>query len=140
MPSAPPPRPDSHDAPIRTIDDPTTRGKTIPSGRPARPARRRSALNRPAGNGSSGAPATVRQLVPDRSEPCDHLHDTTSRYDHSEKVLSFLLVCPVCKTEKLIHKLDYEPRFEPNGGQEPAGATVHQLRPHQPDQPVRRAA
>jgi hypothetical protein len=68
------------------------------------------------------------------------MHDTTSRYDHSAKVLSFLLVCPVCKTEKLIHSLDYEPRFEPNGQPEAAGATVHQLRTEQPGQPTRRAA
>jgi hypothetical protein len=43
---------------------------------------------------------------------CDHLHDTTSRYDHSAKVLTFLLVCHVCGTEKVIEQLPYEPRFE----------------------------
>jgi hypothetical protein len=33
-----------------------------------------------------------------------------------------LLTCPVCKTEKVIHSLAYEPRFEPSK------ATVHPLR------------
>ena len=38
------------------------------------------------------------------------------------KRLEMLLTCPVCETEKLIHSLAYEPRFEPSG------ATVHPLR------------
>jgi hypothetical protein len=36
---------------------------------------------------------------------CDHLHDSTSRYDAAEKVLSFLLVCTMCGTETV----EYEP-------------------------------
>jgi hypothetical protein len=55
-------------------------------------------------------------------QPCDHVHETTSRYDHAVRRLQLLLVCPVCKTEKVIHDLAYEPRFEPSG------ATVHPLR------------
>jgi hypothetical protein len=43
---------------------------------------------------------------------CDHLHDTTSRYNPGEKLLTFLLVCPVCGTEKIVETLRYEPRFE----------------------------
>ena len=38
------------------------------------------------------------------------------------KRLELLLTCPVCETEKVIHSLAYEPRFEPSG------ATVHPLR------------
>jgi hypothetical protein len=56
---------------------------------------------------------------------CGHLHDTTTRYDHAQKQLAFLLVCPTCGTEKVIETLSYEPRFEP------LVATVHRL-------PVRR--
>jgi ribosomal protein L44E len=56
---------------------------------------------------------------------CDHLHDTVSRYDHAAKRLELLLTCSVCKTEKVIHSLAYEPRFEPSG------ATVHALRRHE---------
>ncbi len=41
---------------------------------------------------------------------CDHLHDSTSRYDAARKVLSFLLVCTMCGTEKLAETLEYEPR------------------------------
>lgn len=44
---------------------------------------------------------------------CDHLHDTTTRYDPVEKVLTFLIICPVCGTEKVVDTQLYEPRFEP---------------------------
>lgn len=44
---------------------------------------------------------------------CGHLHDTTTRYDHARKLLSFLLVCSVCNTEKLLERQRYEPRFIP---------------------------
>jgi hypothetical protein len=43
---------------------------------------------------------------------CNHFHDTTSRYNPVEKLLTFLLVCPICGTEKVIETLRYEPRFE----------------------------
>jgi hypothetical protein len=42
---------------------------------------------------------------------CDHLHDTTSRYDVAKKLLTFLLCCPVCGTERVIESLRYEPEF-----------------------------
>jgi hypothetical protein len=41
---------------------------------------------------------------------CDHLHDSTSRYDAARKVLSFLLVCATCGTEKVAETIEYEPR------------------------------
>ena len=41
---------------------------------------------------------------------CDHLHDSTSRYDAAAKVLMFLLVCRTCGTEKVVEAVDYEPR------------------------------
>jgi hypothetical protein len=63
-----------------------------------------------------------------------HIHDTTTRYDHARKRLTFLLVCPVCDTEQVIEALDYEPHFEP------LGATVHQLPARPERQPARRAA
>jgi ribosomal protein L44E len=66
--------------------------------------------------------AAVRRVARHGEQPCDHLHDTASRYDHAAKRLELLLTCPVCKTEKVIHSLAYEPRFEPSG------ATVHPLR------------
>jgi hypothetical protein len=46
--------------------------------------------------------------------PCDHLHEVTTRYDHVAKLLTFLLVCPVCRSEKVIETRQYEPRFEPH--------------------------
>ena len=46
---------------------------------------------------------------------CEHLCETTSRYDHAEKELSFLLLCAVCGTEQLIDRIRYEPRFTPPG-------------------------
>jgi hypothetical protein len=41
---------------------------------------------------------------------CDHLHDSTSRYDAAEKVMTFLLVCRTCGIERVVETLDYEPR------------------------------
>jgi hypothetical protein len=41
---------------------------------------------------------------------CDHLHDTTSRYDAAQKLLTLLLVCRICGTEKVVETLEYEPR------------------------------
>jgi hypothetical protein len=42
---------------------------------------------------------------------CEHLYETTSRYDRKRKVLSFLLVCPACQTETVVETLRYEPAF-----------------------------
>jgi hypothetical protein len=44
---------------------------------------------------------------------CDHLYDSTSRYDTVSKLLTFLLVCPVCRIEKIVETLEYEPNFIP---------------------------
>jgi hypothetical protein len=46
---------------------------------------------------------------------CEHLHEATTRYDHRAKRLDFFLVCPACRTERLIHSLDYVPCFDPTG-------------------------
>ncbi len=46
---------------------------------------------------------------------CDGLFETTSRYDHERRLLTFVLLCPVCGTEKLVERLSYEPRFRPGG-------------------------
>jgi ribosomal protein L44E len=66
--------------------------------------------------------AAARRVARHGEQPCDHLHDTASRYDQAAKRLELLLTCPLCKTEKVIHSLAYEPRFEPSG------ATIHPLR------------
>jgi hypothetical protein len=102
--------------------------------RSAKPRRRRS----------SRLLAATRRVVPLRPVPCDHLHETTTRYDHEQKQLSFLLVCPVCGTEKVIESQHYEPRFvphaHPNPAQDSGGATIHQLPVRRHEQPRRRAA
>ncbi len=64
----------------------------------------------------------ARRVARHGTRACDHLHDTAGRYDHAAKRLELLLTCSVCKTEKVIHSLAYEPRFEPSR------ATVHPLR------------
>lgn len=76
----------------------------------------------------------VLRLVPRREVRCDHLHDTTTRYDREAKRLDFLVFCSVCGIEKVVESMPYEPRFEPNG------ATVHPLRPRTSGQQGRRAA
>jgi hypothetical protein len=40
---------------------------------------------------------------------CEHLHDSTSRYDAAEKILTFLLVCRTCGVERVVETLEYEP-------------------------------
>jgi hypothetical protein len=108
---------------------------TIEDWRRLRSERRRSARSR-----SSRLRAAAGRVVPLRPVPCDHLHDQTSRYDPVNKQLSFLLVCNVCGTEKLVEAVPYEPRFQPHARTEPAEATVHQLPVRRDRQPTRRAA
>jgi hypothetical protein len=57
--------------------------------------------------------ADIGVLGLDHRAMCDHLHDTTTRYDPIEEVLTFLLICPVCRTESVLEKRHYAPRFQP---------------------------
>jgi hypothetical protein len=59
------------------------------------------------------SPRTQRALTQDVNHAviCSHLHDTTTRYDRKSKVLTFLLVCSVCGTQKVVEELRYEPAF-----------------------------
>jgi hypothetical protein len=75
-----------------------------------------------------------------RPASCEHLHDSTSRYDRDRKQLMFLLVCPECGTERVVDSIHYEPHFTPHPPAESAGATVHQLPVRRQSQPLRRAA
>jgi hypothetical protein len=88
--------------------------------------------------------AAASRLVSLPAVPCDHLHHSTTRYDHDQKLLAFLLVCPVCRTEKVMETQHYEPRFEPSPAPQPAdaaaGATIHQLPVRRHARPTRRAA
>ena len=52
-------------------------------------------------------------IVPMTCDHRDHLHDATTHYDHAEKVLTFVLVCPICGTEQVVGRQHYEPRFQP---------------------------
>jgi hypothetical protein len=63
---------------------------------------------------------TSRSLV-----VCDHLQDTTSRYDPAEKVLTFIRVCRICGIEQVVETLDYEPKPVGTGrGAEPRLAVL----------------
>jgi hypothetical protein len=44
---------------------------------------------------------------------CEHLHDSTSHYDPDTKLLTFLLVCPICGIENVVETIEYEPQFTP---------------------------
>jgi hypothetical protein len=46
---------------------------------------------------------------------CEHLFDTTTRYDRDRKLLTFLLLCPSCGTETVVARLPYEPAFSRDG-------------------------
>jgi hypothetical protein len=88
--------------------------------------------------------AAAPRLVSPTAAPCDHVHDSTTRYDPDQKLLTFLLVCPVCRTEKVMEAQHYEPRFEPRPASQhadaAAGATIHQLPVRRHERPTRRAA
>jgi hypothetical protein len=43
---------------------------------------------------------------------CQHLKETTSRYDKARKLLTFLLVCPVCDVQHVVETVPYEPRVQ----------------------------
>lgn len=53
---------------------------------------------------------------------CSDIYETTSRYDRERKVLTFLLLCPVCGIENVVARLDYEPAFSPAGTPLPSQA------------------
>jgi hypothetical protein len=92
--------------------------------------RRRSARPRPARRRSARLFAAARRLVPLRPVPCDHLHDTTTRYDSVEKLLSFLLPARLSRLRHGEARRDpAAPRFNPHPAPErpAAGATVHHL-------------
>ena len=111
-------------------------GMTLDEWRQQRPSR-----SRPRRRRSARPHAEPRHLAPvPQPSPCDHLCDTTSRYDAAQKLLTFLLVCPTCGAEKPIDTVRYEPRFEPHPSDEPPGATVHQLPTRRRRQSTRRAA
>jgi hypothetical protein len=61
-----------------------------------------------------GILAAASRLAAPTAAPCDHVHDSTTRYDHDQKLLTFLLICPVCGTEKVIETQHHERRFEPS--------------------------
>jgi hypothetical protein len=96
----------------------------------------------------SSRPRTKRRSSAHRSAAalpetsCGHLHDSTTRYDHDQKLLTFLLVCPVCGTEKIVETQHYEPHFESSRASEvaDAGATIQELPVRRRDRPLRPAA
>jgi hypothetical protein len=108
---------------------------TVEQWRRLRAERRRSTTQR-----SSRLRAAAPRILPLRPAPCDHLHDTTTRYDQEQKQLSFLQVCHACGTEKLVETIPYEPYFKPHGAIEAEGATVHELPVRRDSEPARRAA
>jgi hypothetical protein len=97
--------------------------------RSSRPrTKRRSSTRRP----PAALPATS----------CGHLHDSTTRYDHDQKLLTFLLVCPLCATERVMEAQHYEPRYEPSRAPDvtDARATIQELPVRRDELPLRPAA
>ena len=96
-------------ASVQVVESSIPEDMTLAEWRALRPRaqRRRSRLRR------ARTPDAARHLavVPDTA--CEHLRDSTSRYDEVAKQLTFLLVCPACQTETVIQTIHYEPRFEP---------------------------
>jgi hypothetical protein len=106
--------------------------------------RRRTSALRPKHRYSARLCAAAARLVSLRAAPCDHLHDSTTRYDPEQRLLTFLLVCSVCGTEKVVAIRHYEPRFEPSPASPlvdaSGGATIHALPVRRREPPPRRAA
>lgn len=48
----------------------------------------------------------------------DHLHESTTRYDAEQGVLTFLLVCHPCQYEQVVLAEPYRPDFDPHGNDE----------------------
>jgi hypothetical protein len=62
-----------------------------------------------------------------------HFHESTTRYGHDQKLVSFLLVCRVCGIEKLVHRQPYQPRFEPHPVPRFRGGAIGSAGQQQPD-------
>jgi hypothetical protein len=73
------------------------------------PAKRR---RRPLGLPGRGKVVQLRRAPAEETDPCGHLHETTTRYDHERKLLTFLAVCRTCGTERVVETQHYEPRYE----------------------------
>ena len=80
------------------------------------------------GRHPSRALRALLRLPPSREVRCDHLQGTTTRYDHATERLEFLMVCSICKTERLVESMPYEPRFEPNGATVPPAPQARRSR------------
>ena len=74
------------------------------------PAKRRRRL---LGRGRRSKVVAPRQAAAEQADSCDHLHETTTHYDHERRLLTFLSVCRTCGTEKVVETRRYQPRYEP---------------------------
>jgi hypothetical protein len=74
------------------------------------PAKRR---RRPLGLGRRAKVVALRPATLEQPGSCEHLHETTTRYDHERKLLTFLSVCRTCGTESVLETQPYEPRYKP---------------------------
>jgi hypothetical protein len=66
--------------------------------------------------------SAIRRQVVSRSVAPLNAPSHRTRFDPIGELLTFLLICPVCSTEKVIESLHYKPRFRPLPA---TGATVH---------------
>jgi hypothetical protein len=73
------------------------------------PAKRR---RRALGLGRREEVVQLRRASAEETDRCGHLHETTTRYDHEHKLLTFFAVCRICGTERVIETQHYEPRHE----------------------------
>jgi hypothetical protein len=82
--------------------------KLCASRRPAKRRRRSFAIK------GGGKVVPLRpESAEEEGDSCNHLHETTTRYDHERRLLTFLAVCRTCGTEKVVETQRYEPRYEP---------------------------
>ena len=77
---------------------------------------------------STGRTLNVNRPAAGRRVPCHHLHDTTTRYGCIAEVLSFLLVCTVCGTARVVETgaTSRASSPAPTTGAAPRSATPHE--------------
>jgi hypothetical protein len=84
---------------------------TLAGSRASQPGKVRA---RPASGSTSSTSSATSDLPGEAAcftpAMCEHLHDTMSRYDAAAQILTLLLVCRTCGTERVVETIKYEPK------------------------------
>jgi hypothetical protein len=101
-------------AEVRRLELRQAQQRTGAHRRPVRRAARAPQHATPATGPAAVGPAAVGPAAAGPAAACDHRFEPTSRYDDEHKLLTFLLRCPGCGSQKVVTTLPYEPAFRPS--------------------------